>query len=893
MTIRVFPNKLTLEADGLCDQYETDRRMTVEEWLIADGGVPRSGSISVRLNGDLIPENEWRLTFFGSRDEVVICIEPKGADPFSITVALFAGVKAVFSMLMPQLPGTPNSPGTGDSLSEGSAKGNKVKLGDPIREAFGLCKIYPDYLLPSHKYFSSYREQQMELALCVGKGEFEIFANNVRIGDTPLLSFGTEASYQFYGPGEYVGANPAFTWWHTAPEVGSSSTGAAGLELTATTSVTQFPDATTFSFSAYNISADKAFPTDWDVGLIIRIEAPYTYTVTDGGGTGRDVVSGPLNMLNPTVGDTIEVSGINAGIYEVAGYDPMSQSMTLNYENGNPANQMTIGEGLAAIGPEGLRFRITGINGSGITVERLDTSGSADASFPGFGNLTTSSARIQVSPENIEGGWRGWFAACPENELTDHVQWDMFFPEGLCQVGQTGNVVSMGAYYTCQWRDAALGPAAPVTEIDFVHTNNTLDQGGYTTDFLLPYRMRPQFRFRKRLPFGTNLEFHDTIQWYGLRAKLQAPTSYPGVTTLGVKCLVSDRIAAQTESLVHVIGTRILPYRRAGSWMPKAPTREIGPAAMYVAKTLGYTDADLDLIEFDRLGDGAWLQRNDTFNKNITEESTAKEVINSILNAGFAELTIDRGMIRPVRDEPRSTLEHMYTPQNMTRSLSRDVAMPSPDDYDGVQVTYTDRLTWAETTVNCQLPGEPAGRKLEKINADGVIDRDKAYQLGMRRRRAQVYRRDTYNWSTEMDALNSRYWSYCAVADDVPGYGQSAILMGWTSGNNMVLLESSEPLDWSAVGTHVVALRRPDGTVSGPYTATRVDDYRLTVAMLDFTPEVEWVEEPPHILFGPVDRWTYKVLVTEVNPSGYDSASVSGIGYDARVYLSDDSKAPD
>lgn len=893
MTIRVYPNKLTLEADGLCDEYQTDRRMSIAEWFEQDGGLPPAGSVSVKLNGDLIFENQWADTVFGSREDLVICVEPKGADPFSITVALFAGVKAVFSMLMPQLPGTPNSPGTGDSLSEGSAKGNKVKLGDPIREAFGLSKIYPDYLLPSHKYFSSYREQQTELGLCVGKGEFEIFANNVRIGDTPLLSFGTEASYQFYGPGEYVGANPAFTWWHTAPEVGSSSTGAAGLELTATTSATQFPDSFTFTFSGYAVTAASPFPSDWEVGLVLRMEVPYTYTVTDGGDSARDVVSGPLAMLAPTVGDTIEVAGVNAGTYEVAGYDPMSQTMTLNYENGNPANQMAIGQGSAAIGPEGLRFKITSISGSTLTVDRLDSAGGTDTSFPGFTNLTTSSARVQVSPENIEGGWRGWFSACPENELTNHVQWDMFFPEGLCWVGQEGNVVTLGAYYTMQWRDAALGESAPITSVDYVHENNTLDQGGFTTDFILPYMMRPQFRFRKRLPFGTSLEFRDTIQWYGLRSKLQAPTSYPGVTTLAVKCLVSDRIAAQTESLVHVIGTRILPYRRGGQWLSKAPTREIGPAAMYVAKTLGYTDADLDLLEFDRLGDNAWLSRADHFDKAITEESTAKEVINSMLNAGFAELTIDRGMIRPVRDEPRSTFEHMYTPQNMTRSLTRDIAMPSPDDYDGVQVTYMDRLTWAETTVDCQLPGEARGRKLEKINADGVIDRDKAYQLGMRRRRAQVYRRDTYSWSTEMDALNSRYWSYCAVADDVPGYGQSAILMSWMEDNGAVLLESSEPLDWSAEGPHVVALRRPDGTVSGPYTATRVDDYHLTVPLLDFTPEVDWVEEPPHILFGPVDRWTYRVLVTEVNPNGYDSASVSGIGYDARVYLDDDSPSPD
>ena len=70
---------------------------------------------------------------------------------------------------------------------------------------------------------------------------------------------------------------------------------------------------------------------------------------------------------------------------------------------------------------------------------------------------------------------------------------------------------------------------------------------------------------RQRYPIGKNeLEFRDTLQWYGLRSQLQAPTSYAGVTVLAVRYRSSDRISAQTESRISVEATRMLPTRQGG-----------------------------------------------------------------------------------------------------------------------------------------------------------------------------------------------------------------------------------------------------------------------------------------------------------------------------------------
>ena len=152
----------------------------------------------------------------------------------------------------------------------------------------------------------------------------------------------------------------------------------------------------------------------------------------------------------------------------------------------------------------------------------------------------------------------------------------------------------------------------------------------------------------------------------------------------------------------------------------------------------------------------------------------------------------------------------------------------------------------------------------------------------------QKYRRWSYSFGTELDALNSRYLSYVPLQDDVPGYGQSALMLSYDRG----IIESSEPFDWSAGGAHVVGIRRPDGTLSGPYAATRIDDYRLSITGLDFEPDTSWTIEPPHLLFGPVNRWSFPALITRIGPSGTDGASVEAVNYAPEVYAYDDAEPP-
>ncbi|RRV70053.1 hypothetical protein EGI99_08435 [Stutzerimonas stutzeri] len=888
MPIEIYASKFAAEP---AERHETSDRMSVAAWLCAN--VPSfetrdKAPISVTINGQVVEPESWEVAGFSPSDSVSICVEPKGSTLETIfrpgPLAKLFGLGNPFAQVAPT---TQKSQPKGRDLSLATAKGNQVSLNAVIPEIAGCPKRFPDYLLPAHRYFGAPREQWIEMLLCVGKGKYDLPASKIKVGDTPIISLGEDAEFAVYQPGASLSGEPAAIWWHSSPAVGATSTGTAGLELNATYDVAPVPEATAFQLDGDTATIPTGageYPEGWAAGMIVRIEAPYPYTVIDGG-AGADIIEGDLSQLAPFVGMKIEIIGDNAGFYEVASFTPGTpDQMTLSYVGGGLVSSLKTGSVSMGIGFADLRYRITAAGTYAISVERLTDTGATDLTWPGFDPLSSSAIRMELDGSTQQGNWAGPFAACPEGETTQVIAFDVFFPGGLVKVGGEGQLVEIPVTVELQYRD--IDTAGAWTSVQKTYSQKTLDQIGFTELVALPTAIRPEVRMRRIGAKSTKTNFQDVVQWYGLRAKLQGPTSYEGVTVLAVRLRGGDRLSSQSESLVSVEATRVLPVRNGGAWDVETPTRDIVPWVIHVAHSIGYTDDDLDMAELDRLH-GVWSARGDKFDMVIDSSSTVKQTLLDALQAGFADFTIDRGLIRPVRDEPRTVMEHPYTPQNMTKALSRQFSALKPDDFDGVDVEYTDGKTWQKETVQCRLPGD-AGVRVEKLKLDGVIGRTQAWRIGMRRRMEQKYRRWSYSFGTELDALNSRYLSYVPLQDDVPGYGQSALMLSYDNG----IIESSEPFDWSAGGAHVVGIRRPDGTLSGPYAATRIDDYRLSIAGLDFEPDTSWSIEPPHLLFGPVNRWSYPALITSISPSGTDGASVEAVNYAPEVYAYDNATPP-
>lgn len=905
--IEIYANKLDQD---VLREYRVTAQTTVERWLIANvKGYERRDvpPMSIAVNGCLVSPESWPEAKFYADDRVQIWIEPKGTDPISITIAAVKGLQAVMKLITPRvkLPKT-GTQKQGNSLAGANAKANQVRYGDPVRELFGEDEIFPDYIVEPRRLFKGPRDEWQYMMLCVTRGECQINPSDIKIGNTPLIALGSNATYRVYGPGEDLSAEPAAQWWYQAPEVGVTATGTSGIDLKTTTTVPQAPTAQAYQFNGDLITIPAgagSFPAGWAIGMIIRIEVLYQYTVTAGGGAGgRDVISGPLAQLGAFPGMQIEVIGANAGLYIVNDYTPPAGGdpahMTLNTTSGAPVSGLLSGIGWASIGYAGLRYRITASNASQISVDRLTQSGATDDDWPGYDFIESNSALLKLDNSNLEGDWAGPYALCPPAEKTTKISFTWMCPSGLAGVTQKGVIVPWSV--TCEFQFRDMSTAGPWTSYVETLTQATLDQVGFTREINTGSAIRPEGRMRRIGAKSTETNIQDNVQWYDVRALLPSPTSYPW-TTIAISAAGGGKLSSQSENKVSVVATRKLPVLLNGAWTAdNRVTRDIAPAFNYIAKAPGYEAADIDLEELVAF-DNICKARGDKFDLSVDSLMTVKEGLNTALAAGFAEFTISRGRLRPVRDQKRDGFDSEYFPagtqgysaQNMLGPLKISFKSPDPAmDHDGVDVEYKDRRTRQTETVPCRLPGQ-LGLKVEKVQAVGIGDRDRAYRLGMRRASEARYRRWSYSFETELDGNNSDYMGLAGVSDDTPGRGQSAILLGFAPIAGAIILESSEPFIWAEGIDHTVGIRRLDGTLSGPWKATRVSEYQLSIPQIDFVPDTSWSREPPHLLFGPVSRECHRVLVSKVSPKGSESVSVQGFNYDERVYLYDDSSAPD
>lgn len=687
-----------------------------------------------------------------------------------------------------------------------------------------------------HKIFPDYltmprreyidNEQWLYLMLSVGAGTYEILPDEVFIANTQVQSYTGDVFYEIFGPGEDVSVNESHLNVYTSSEVGSTS-GTTGIELKG--SVTGIGGSENSNYS-YTFSGTKitVYYEEYDPEV----------------GYFRSKTSLPFD-----VGQIIKVeqaqNTANNGYYEIIDKN---------------------------------------VNGS--ELQKLNGQYETDTSWTGFVTESNSYAKVFTEDGGGEGEFNGPYFATPKGEVTDQLWLDFAMPQGLGELNDDGDFISESVSLTVEYRAEGALEWTQAPSITF--TNNTNDQLGKTIPITLPVKMRPEVRVKRTTPANDNTRIYDTVYWTALKAELYSAPSYEGMTTIALKIRGTNALAGSAENKLNLIATRVLPVYENGAWSAPRPTTDIAPFFAHVIKSVGHGDDKIGLDEVAALHD-IWHARGDDFNAIFDSASTVFEAVKRVLAVGFAEPTIDYGKITPVRDQLRTVYQHMYQPDNYIGFLERSIKLIDEDEPDGVEVEYFSPITWKSETVLCLLPGDN-GYNPEKVRAFGITNRDKAYQYGMRKRRTRRYRRTRFDFKTEMDALNSRYMDYCALADEIPGYEQTGrveYMVGRT-----VFVDAE--LEWKEGEQHVIALRKPDGKLSGPYQASIGSQVNEVIIDrdIDFIPAFDGSMEPPLFMFGTADKWCNLVLITDIKPSSIDKVSVTAVLDDVRVYADDDTPAP-
>jgi hypothetical protein len=351
---------------------------------------------------------------------------------------------------------------------------------------------------------------------------------------------------------------------------------------------------------------------------------------------------------------------------------------------------------------------------------------------------------------------------------------------------------------------------------------------------------------------------------------------------MAIRIRGSDAVSSSSNNKIGCIPVGVHAAMDAnGNVVSARETSDISAAFMKVADDLGY-QIDLDALAVLHK---KWIARGDKFEGIFDNPTTAWKAIQQQLAVGFAEPTLDFGKIIPVRDEARSALNYQYQMGGniLKDSWKMDGSFFDESEHDGIEVEYMSSETWKSETILCLLPGD-AGDNPERVRAFGITSRVQAYRFGMRQRATQRHRRIRHTFSTELDALNSRYLSYDALGIDMPGYSQ----VGHVDAVNDRAVYLNQDLEWGG-GAHYIGIRRPDGSLSGPYVCQKgsTADVVLINRDLDFTPVFNGNHQPPYFMFGLADDWCIPVLVKDIKPTG-NKVKVVAYEYSDKVYLYDD-----
>lgn len=885
MTINIYPGQMpgnpieTHEWQGLLGdwfhaagiQYETFDKQYV----------------NVYLNGEFLPVSEWSSTSITEQDEVSIRPVPFGfaLPAWAIWAAL--GAVVVMTLLMrPKIPSVRSSDSSsGRKLDVAEGKANTAKLNQTVPELFGTFIRYPEYLVQPRRYFTAPREQMLEMLLCIGPGTYQIDASTIKIGNTRLSDL-TGASYTIHQPGANLSSVTAAQNWYSSTEVGGTSAGTAGLDLAASPDTRVNPNASSYTFSGTSVTASSDLPSSWGGGTAMSIRITQSVTVgMQGINAGeyteyRNTFEGDWTEIAPTPGLLLNATGVlneTVRVFSVTGNTLILQRGSVE-EGWSIISDTPIGTRSLSLSRIGRVYEVVSVSGASLTL-KLQGGGA----WPGFGAGTYSASDVVFSVQagTVYGEISGPFTICPVSESTNTFEVDVFFPQGLAYISDNGDVLSRSVGIEIGYR--AAGSSDAWVSTSKVYTDASMDQIGYTERITIPTYIRPEVRIRRRGAKSTSTQVYDTVQWYGARSLLAGKTSYPGWTTLSVSMLGLGQISASSENTVNLIATRILPRLQSnGTYSSPAPTRDITAAVNYIITSLGESADTMDAAEFLAMHN-LWTSRGEYLDA-VFDETTAEAAIGVALQAGMAALTVDAGLLKPVREGIRTIHERSFSLQNTRDGINSSFTGVRPDDNDGVEIEFYDAADNYETaTIDCLLPGA-LGIKKEKIKLTGVTDKTRAWRIGMRAASAQRYNRWTYTFGTEMDGRACSYGSFIALNEDIPGWSQSALLKSY-DGNSLTV---NEPLEWIAGNTYMCSIRRPDGSLAGPYYATRgASDYELVIGAQE-VPAISLQRELPIVVFGTTSEWSKDAIVVKIQPSGMHACSVTAKNYDPRNYAYDD-----
>lgn len=481
----------------------------------------------------------------------------------------------------------------------------------------------------------------------------------------------------------------------------------------------------------------------------------------------------------------------------------------------------------------------------------------------------------------------GPFILNPSETTVSKIGIDVAFQRGLYYANDNGSMSDKSVTWKVEARkiddeDNALGEWFVLGQETFSSNSHNAIYKTYNYDV---ENARYEVRATRLDEKDTSSRAGHEIRWTSAKGFINAEHEYGNVTMIALKMQATNNLSQRSSRLLNCVVTRKLPqWTPEKGWSEPVPTNSIAWALADVLKAEYGAKLDDSRIDLDTLLylDGIWQSRGDTFNAVFDSKLTVFEALSRIAKCGRAVAFLQGGIVRFVRDEPKTIPVALFSPRNIIKnSLSIQYIMPSEDTADSVTVEYFSDKTWKTTEITGVLP-ESTSENTATVELFGCTNKEQALREALYMAAANRYRRRIVSFMTELDGLIPTYGDLVAITHDMPSWGQGGEVVQ-KDGNKLTL---SEPVIFSDDSVHYIALRKANGQLSGPYIVTsgNLENEVVMEETPDFEVYTGTSRERTHFAFGPADKWATMARIIGIKPRT-NTVEITAVIEDERVHL--------
>lgn len=886
--------EIRYHAHPMC-KAEVLRVPSLAVWLLDQ---PRDTPLALYAGGKMLTGPDDVLQAIGP----VTAVREPGVEAITWAAVKAVLVQAAAALALSYVIGSLLAPGAAAAREENrttkspnnqlGSRDNQVRVLERVEDIFGRVKSVPSLMMPS--YFKYVNHRQVEHGYyCVGRGYYDV--SELRDGDTLISDF-SRASAAVYAPFTSPGhgspqlqigpviADPVLTAQRNEQVDGIALQPLNKIQILGVQ--TWDLDGTTG-----RITQKTGYP---GIGTIAEPGITATFTPTSGGWTPEQSVE--FTYDSPVVSSPF-LSSLSAGdAFEVQA-GPSWEEFTVQSKSGSTGAVLTpswtYGDGLRTV----RRILPTP---APFTVE---VGSVGEMFFIVSGSTIPSATDLQSSVVVHNGQESEWTSWMTSNSRTATAAWM--------------NVTAMGGLY----RDNGKGQT-PITvayqfeirRLDGTDTrviNSSLtgqgqDMRAETVEFQLPWVGPFQVRARRTTPYDSDFQgaVVDEIKWSDLYAVSRVDRAHFGnKTTVQTVMYATPRATSARSRQLNCWAFRRLPTYNGTAWSGAfdADGRHVSGTIsatarasdiignMVMDRRIGnrpISDADMRQIHATQLQIEAWRSDCGQFNYTFdSKDASLEDMIGTVAQAVFCTAFRQAGKIRLFFDRPQTQPQTLFSHRNkrpnaetFTRSFRND------SDYDGVEVTYFDRLSTQPEKI--RLPLDGSARHYKIVDLPGVTQYEQAWMHANRQYNRLLNQRVVVDTEVTQIGRLVTPGSLVSVVDNTRFRSYDGNVIGQSG----LTLKLSQPVDVEP--TSDIVLMRRDGSVESIPVTAGADRFHVVLARYPAQPLVTQLTadggEPTEFSVASNDRRKAQtMLVKEVSRSDGEYVKITAVNYSDAYYSAD------